>query len=80
MHGPPPELDAFGRTLRRQRRLQDLSQEALAHHSGVSSKHISEIERAQRDPGFTTVVRLSRGLRLPASELVAFTEQQLDGS
>jgi DNA-binding XRE family transcriptional regulator len=68
MHEPPRQLDAFGRTLRRQRRALDLSQEALAAASGVSAKHIGEIERANKNPRMTTVMLLIGGLRLPLGE------------
>lgn len=69
MPPPPPHLVAFGLVVRRRRRHLDLSQEALAHLSGVSAKHIGEIERAKKDPRLTTVLRLLGPLGLTDVEL-----------
>lgn len=68
MNDASRQLAAFARTLRRQRRQQDLSQEALAATSGISAKHIGEIERANKDPGITTALRLVDGLDTPLGE------------
>ena len=68
MRDPSIHLAAFARTLRRLRRERDLSQEALAHRSNVSAKHIGEIERAKKEPGITTALKLIDGLELPLSE------------
>lgn len=75
MREASPQLSAFGRTLRRQRRRLELSQEALAASSGVSAKHIGEIERANKDPGITTALRLVSGLDTPLGEF--FTKVDL---
>lgn len=77
MRDPSPQLDAFARTLRRQRRAQDLSQEALADASGVSAKHIGEIERANKEPGITTVLRLVDGLGQPAGDFFTHVDERL---
>ncbi len=68
IHDATPQLQAFARTLRRQRRLLDLSQEALAAASGISAKHIGEIERGNKDPGITTALSLVLGLGTPFGE------------
>jgi transcriptional regulator with XRE-family HTH domain len=67
--GPSPELLALGRRLRQMRRARELSQEALAAAAGVHPKHLSEIERANKDPRATTVVRLADALGVPVAEL-----------
>jgi transcriptional regulator with XRE-family HTH domain len=66
---PAPELLALGRRLRQLRRAHELSQEALADRAGVHPKHLSEIERANKDPRATTVIRLADALGVPVSEL-----------
>lgn len=69
---PPAQretLVAFARTLRRVRRERDLSQEALAARAGVSPKHVSDIERANKDPRATTVIRLADALGVEVGEL-----------
>jgi transcriptional regulator with XRE-family HTH domain len=80
MRAPSPqlELDAFGRTLRKRRRDLDLSQEALADLAGLSSKHVGEIERANKDPRVTTVLKLARALDLRAGELFTLYDQRLE--
>ncbi|ADB52452.1 helix-turn-helix domain-containing protein [Conexibacter woesei] len=79
MREPSPYLSAFARTLRRQRRKQDLSQEALADASGVSAKHIGEIERENKEPGITTALRLVDGLEEPLGEFFTRVEDRLRG-
>jgi transcriptional regulator with XRE-family HTH domain len=64
------ELLAFGRTLRRIRRERDLSQEALAARAGFHPNHISDIERANKDPRLTTVLQLARALDLSPEDLI----------
>lgn len=78
MRKPDATLVALGRAIRRARRDRDLSQEALAEAAGLASKHVSEIERANRDVRFTTFVRLAEGLGLTGTELMALYEHQLD--
>jgi transcriptional regulator with XRE-family HTH domain len=73
---PSPELLALASTIRRLRRERDLSQEALAGIAGVHPKHLSEIERANKDPRATTVIRLAEGLGLTPAELYAYAEAQ----
>jgi transcriptional regulator with XRE-family HTH domain len=66
---PSPALLALGRRLRQIRRARELSQEALAAAAGVHPKHLSEIERANKDPRATTVVRLADALGVTVAEL-----------
>jgi transcriptional regulator with XRE-family HTH domain len=78
--GDARELVVFGRALRRRRRELDLSQDALAAAAGVGSKHVSELERAKKDPRLTTFMKLAAGLGMSATELMALVEQQLAAS
>ena len=55
-----------------------MSQEALAESAGLAAKHVSEIERANRDVRFTTFVHLAAGLGLSATELMALYERQVE--
>jgi transcriptional regulator with XRE-family HTH domain len=73
-----PELAAFGRTVRKARRDLDLSQEALASLAGLSPKHIGEIERANKDPRFTTVAKLARALDMRPGELLTRHDERLE--
>jgi transcriptional regulator with XRE-family HTH domain len=66
---PAPELLALAAAIRQLRRARELSQEALAAAAGMHPKHLSEIERANKDPRATTVIRLADALGVPVSEL-----------
>lgn len=66
---PAPELRALGDAIRQLRRMRELSQEALAFAADIHPKHLSEIERANKDPRSTTVVRLADALRVTVAEL-----------
>jgi transcriptional regulator with XRE-family HTH domain len=70
-----PLLD-FGRVVRRARRDRELSQEALARASGLGAKHISEIERGNKDPRLTTVLQLAHALGLSAGDLFAASARE----
>jgi transcriptional regulator with XRE-family HTH domain len=76
MRAPDPEVATFGRVVRRARRDRDMSQEALADAAGLGAKHVSEIERANRDPRLTTVLKLARALELSPGELLTLYEEQ----
>lgn len=73
---PSPAVTAFARNLRRARRSHDLSQEALAAKAGLGAKHISEIERANKDPRLTTVLRLADALGMTAGELMSGFDEE----
>lgn len=66
---PSPELRALGDAIRHLRRERELSQEALAYAADIHPKHLSEIERANKDPRSTTVVRLADALGVTVAEL-----------
>jgi transcriptional regulator with XRE-family HTH domain len=78
MRTASPQLLAFGRTVRKARRDRDLSQEALADEAGLSAKHVGEIERANKDPRLTTVLKLADALELRSNELFRAFDERLD--
>jgi transcriptional regulator with XRE-family HTH domain len=78
MQTPSPQLVTFGRVVRRARRDRDLSQEALGEAAGLAAKHVSEIERANRDPRLTTVLKLARALDLRPGDLFALYDEHAD--
>jgi transcriptional regulator with XRE-family HTH domain len=76
--GGAQELDAFARTVRRLRRERDLSQRALAAVAGLAEKHVSEIERGNREPKLTTIFKLARGLGVPPETLIGEVAAQAE--
>jgi transcriptional regulator with XRE-family HTH domain len=80
MPRPSPQLQVFGRVVGRARRDRELSQEALAVAAGLGAKHVSEIERANRDPRVTTVLKLAAALDMPVGELFALYDAQVEAA
>jgi transcriptional regulator with XRE-family HTH domain len=76
--GGAQELAAFARTVRRLRRERDLSQRALAAVAGLAEKHVSEIERGNREPKLTTIFKLARGLGVSPEALIGETAAHLE--
>lgn len=68
---PSPHVVALARTIRALRRERGLSQEALAAAVGINAKHLSEIERANKEPRATTIARIAHALGLSPAELYA---------
>lgn len=64
------DLAALGREIRRRRRAIELSQEELAERAELHRNYIGYLERGERNPSFTTVVRLARTLGVTAAELM----------
>jgi transcriptional regulator with XRE-family HTH domain len=64
----PSEL--FAENVRRARRRRGLSQERLAFACRLHRTEISLLERGDRDPRLSTVVRIARALDCTASSLL----------
>jgi transcriptional regulator with XRE-family HTH domain len=67
----------FGRALRELRKERGLSQETLAFESGYHPTYIGQLERGKKSPSLRTIVRLSRVLRIPGSEILKRIEAGL---
>jgi transcriptional regulator with XRE-family HTH domain len=67
---PPDPRARFAENLRRRRREAGISQEALAAAARLHRTEISLLERSERDPRLTTVVRLARALRVRPADLL----------
>ena len=65
---------AFGRVLRDLRKQVGLTQEQLGFEAELERNYISMLERGERQPTLTTLMKLARPLRLKASEMVALVE------
>jgi transcriptional regulator with XRE-family HTH domain len=62
--------ERFGRNLKRARHARSWTQEALAHAAGLHSTEVGRLERGDREPRLSTIVRLARALELTAADLV----------
>lgn len=65
-------LKNFGETVKRKRKMVDLSQEALAEKLGIHRTYLSFIERGQRNPSLLMLFKISRALKIKLPELFEF--------
>lgn len=66
----------LGRRIRDLRVKRGLSQERLSELCGISSRHISELERGKSNPGYQLLESLSRALGISAPELLNFAHHR----
>jgi transcriptional regulator with XRE-family HTH domain len=66
----------FGRALQKLRRKKILSQEDLAHKSGLDRTYISSLERDVYQPTISTIFALSKALNMTPSELIKEVEKE----
>jgi transcriptional regulator with XRE-family HTH domain len=71
-----PEV-AFGIVLRELRKQRELSQEVLAHESGLERNYISLLELGRNSASIKTLFKLSPVLGVPVSEFVRQVEEVL---
>jgi transcriptional regulator with XRE-family HTH domain len=72
--------EAFGQILKELRKEKGLSQEELAHKSGLDRTFISLLERGKRQPSLGTITSIAGVLELPASDFVKKVEIALKAS
>lgn len=70
-----PQNPAIGKTVRSLRTKAGLTQEALAHASGLNTSEISNLERGWRNPRWETMKRLANGLGVSCADMVAIAER-----
>ena len=66
---------AFGRAIRELRRDRGISQEQLGYDSGLHRTYVGGIERGERNPSLTNILRIAEALGVQPSELLAVTER-----
>jgi transcriptional regulator with XRE-family HTH domain len=64
-------LVSLGNAIQRARGTLNLSQEELAHRSGLDRSYMSAIERGKQNPGIVTVLQIASALEVTAAELLA---------
>lgn len=65
-----PSVQYFAAALRRLRHERKLSLEQLGDRAGLTASEISRVERAQREPQLSTIVKLADGLGVDVGELM----------
>jgi transcriptional regulator with XRE-family HTH domain len=61
----------FGRNVRRFRKEQGLTQEALAHEVEIDVSYLGQIERGERNPTLSVVERFAAVLKVTPVELIS---------
>ena len=70
------ELAALGRAVRELRARRGFSQEQLGVRSGLHRNYVGAIERGEINATFRVLMKLTRGLHIPFSELIEVFERQ----
>ena len=66
----PTPRNIFAKNLRSYRRMQDISQEALALKAGMSRSYLSEVEREIRNVSIDNMGMLADALEVPLKDLL----------
>ncbi len=69
-----PAHTAYGLAIRELRAARGISQETLAHAADLDRTYVSGIERGQRNPSLTNLLKLAAALDVKVSELAARAE------
>ena len=65
-----PLRDVLARNMRKLRAARGLTQEALAHESGVNRTYLSSVERAERNVSIDNVARIAKALAVEPWKLL----------
>jgi transcriptional regulator with XRE-family HTH domain len=66
---------AYGRALREFRERRGISQERLAQMADLDRTYLSGIERGERNPSLTNILKISEALGVKLSELATRAEE-----
>lgn len=69
-----PALVRLGRAVRVRRLALGLTQEALGERTEFHPNYVGMVERGERNPSYTNLLRFARGLSCPAGDLVTEAE------
>ena len=70
---------ALGNAIRQLRGGLKISQEELADRSGLHRTYLGGIERGERNPSYTNILRIAEALEVSPSKLLARAERKRDG-
>jgi transcriptional regulator with XRE-family HTH domain len=71
-----PEAQLFAGRLKKTRERQGLNQRELADRSGLTPAAISQLESGQREPTFSTIVRLAAALKTSPNDLMGIGDAE----
>jgi transcriptional regulator with XRE-family HTH domain len=64
------EGEIFGQTVRQRRASRGWTQEDLADAAGLTATYVGQVERGDKVPSLTVVLKLARGLGVPPGDLL----------
>ena len=64
-------LRKFGAAMKRLREEAGLSQEEAAHRSGLDRSYYGTLERGERNPTLTSMLKVARGLKCRVRDLIS---------
>ena len=70
-HADAPSLVALGQAIRHLREHRKISQEELAHLSGIDRSYMSSVERGKQNPGVISIFRIAAALEVSTARLMA---------
>jgi transcriptional regulator with XRE-family HTH domain len=70
-------VEAFAQVLRRIRKAKNISQEELAHQSGLDRTYISLLERGLRQPSLSSILLISKSLGVSSADILKEVEAKL---
>jgi transcriptional regulator with XRE-family HTH domain len=73
-HAKDPALVALGAAIRRARLEAGISQEVLAHESGLDTSYMSSVERGMQNPGLMLVLRIAAALGITGAVLLELAD------
>jgi len=66
----------FGAALKKIRKSKGLSQERFGAELGLHRTHVGFLEKGLRDPSFSTVYKIAKGLKMSLVELMSYVEEE----
>jgi transcriptional regulator with XRE-family HTH domain len=74
--GKHPECVHFGQRLRNFRKEKGFSQEGFADHAEVHRTYLGGLERGERNPTLTVLVKIAKALDVPLSKLIQGVDKE----
>jgi transcriptional regulator with XRE-family HTH domain len=69
-------LQKFGKRMRDLRKINRMSQERLAEKADLSTNFVGSLERAEKEPKFTTLVKIAKAFNVSVAELLSFPDDK----
>lgn len=68
---------AFGEVIRAERVKQSIAQDQFALFANIDRSYYGKLERGERQPSLTLILRIAVGLGIPASKILERVEKRL---